>query len=235
MSGPLVRMSAVTKQYATAGSELAPKALDGIDLAIAPGEIVAILGRSGSGKSTLLNLIAGLDGPTSGRVWFESLDLASLDESGLARWRGRRVGIVFQFFQLLPTLTVLENVLLAMDFAGTVPRRERRDRARDLLQRVGIADHANKLPATLSGGQQQRAAIARALANAPSLLIADEPTGNLDSHTAANIVDLFIELAATGVSVLLVTHDESVAMRAHRVVRLADGRILSDRRVGVAA
>lgn len=235
MSAPLVQIRAVTKEYVAAGGSFAQKALDGIDLSIVPGEIVAILGRSGSGKSTLLNLIAGLDTPSSGHVYFESADLGLLNEDAMARWRGRRVGVVFQFFQLLPTLTVLENVLLAMDFAGVVPRSERRERALALLKRVDVVDHANKLPATLSGGQQQRVAIARALANSPALLIADEPTGNLDSNTAAGIVDLFRELAAQNVAVLLVTHDESVAARAHRVIRLADGRVIADGRVGAAA
>lgn len=235
MSAPLVQIRDVTKEYVAAGGNFAQKALDGIDLSIVPGEIVAILGRSGSGKSTLLNLIAGLDTPSSGHVYFESADLGLLNEDAMARWRGRRVGVVFQFFQLLPTLTVLENVLLAMDFAGVVPRSERRERALALLKRVDVIDQANKLPATLSGGQQQRVAIARALANSPALLIADEPTGNLDSNTAAGIVDLFRELAAQNVAVLLVTHDESVAARAHRVVRLADGRVIADRRVGAAA
>jgi putative ABC transport system ATP-binding protein len=235
MPAPLVQLNAVSKEYVSGSGEISRKAVDGVDLAIAPGEIVAILGRSGSGKSTLLNLIAGLDRPTAGKVLFSATDLGLLNENALARWRGRQVGIVFQFFQLLPTLTALENVVLAMDFAGVIARCERRNRAFALLQRVGIAEQANKLPSSLSGGQQQRVAIARALANTPALLIADEPTGNLDSQTATGIVELFTELATQNVAVLIVTHDESVAARAHRIVRLADGRVITDRRVGAAA
>ena len=162
-------------------------------LTVAAGEFVAVVGRSGSGKTTLLNLLAGIDRPTSGTVRVAGADLGTLSESGLAAWRGRNIGLVFQFFQLLPTLTVAENVMLPMDFAKTIPAGQRRDRALQLLDRVGVADQADKLPATLSGGQQQRAAIARALANDPPLLLADEPTGNLDSATAAAVLELFAE------------------------------------------
>lgn len=235
MPTPLVQINAVTKEYISKHGAAAQKALAGVDLTISHGEIVAVLGRSGSGKSTLLNLIAGLDTPSEGKVLFDAVDLSLMNEDALARWRGRKVGIVFQFFQLLPTLTALDNVLLAMDFADVISRGERRDRALALLRRVGVAEQADKLPAMLSGGQQQRVAIARALANRPALLIADEPTGNLDSKNAAGIVDLFVELAEQKVAILLVTHDESVAARAHRIVRIADGRVISDRRVEAAA
>ena len=176
-----IQVSDVVKKYPLAGGEFI--AVDHLSLDIARGEFVAVVGRSGSGKTTLLNLLAGIDRPTSGTLRVAGADLGRLSESGLATWRGRNVGLVFQFFQLLPTLTVAENVMLPMDFAKTVPAGERRDRALQLLERVGVGDQADKLPATLSGGQQQRAAIARALANDPPLLLADEPTGNLDSAT----------------------------------------------------
>jgi putative ABC transport system ATP-binding protein len=179
--GPAIQLRDVVKTYPLAAGGFT--AIDHLSLDIRVGEFVAIVGRSGSGKTTLLNMLAGIDRPTSGLVRAAGADLGSLSESGLASWRARNVGLVFQFFQLLPTLTVIENVMLAMDFARTVPVGERADRAHDLLDRVGIADQADKMPATLSGGQQQRAAIARALANDPPLLLADEPTGNLDSAT----------------------------------------------------
>jgi putative ABC transport system ATP-binding protein len=184
---------------------------------------VAIVGRSGSGKSTLLNMVGGIDRPTSGSVRVLETTLGDLSQSRLAAWRGRTVGVVFQFFQLLPTLTAAENVMLPMDFSGSFPARERRKRALELLSRVGTADQADKLPAALSGGQQQRIAIARALANDPPLIIADEPTGNLDSATGEEIFRLFGELAAAGRTVLVVTHERDVA--ATRTVTLADGRI----------
>ena len=190
--------------------------------------MTAIVGRSGSGKSTLLNLIAGLDRPSAGSVTVSGVSLGALSEDRLAAWRGAQVGVVFQFFQLLPTLTVLENILLAMDFAGAVPVRDRRSRALALLDRVRITDQAGKLPGTLSGGQQQRAAIARALANDPKLLVADEPTGNLDTDSAAVVVGLLTALADDGRAVIVVTHDDNVAARADRVIRLSDGMIVED-------
>ncbi|HCT77469.1 MAG TPA: ABC transporter ATP-binding protein [Micromonosporaceae bacterium] len=202
-------------------------AVDNLSLDIAKGEFVAVVGRSGSGKTTLLNLLAGIDRPTSGTVRAAGADLGSLSESGLAAWRGRHVGLVFQFFQLLPTLTVAENVMLPMDFAKTVPADRRRSRAMDLLQRVGIADQADKLPAMLSGGQQQRAAIARALANDPPLLLADEPTGNLDSHTADAVLALFSDLNAEGRTIVVVTHERDIRSIVGREVRLVDGRIVA--------
>ena len=226
-SGPVIQVDDVVKTYPLGGGEVV--AVDHVDLDIAPGEFVAIVGRSGSGKTTLLNLLAGIDRPTSGTVHAAGADLGSLSESGLAAWRGDNVGLVFQFFQLLPTLTVLENVLLPMDFAGRVPPARRRDVGTALLERVGIADQAGKLPAMLSGGQQQRAAIARALANDPPLVLADEPTGNLDSVTANAVLDLFAELNAEGRTIVVVTHERDIRSLVSREVTLVDGRVVADR------
>jgi putative ABC transport system ATP-binding protein len=203
-------------------------ALRGIDLEVAAGQFVAVVGRSGSGKSTLLNVIGGLDRPSSGSVVVGGLALESLTEARLATWRGGNVGIVFQFFQLLPTLTALENVLLPMDFANVSAARERRPRALSLLERLGVASHAGKLPAALSGGEQQRVAIARALANDPKVLLADEPTGNVDSATGQGVIELLRGLAGDGRTVLVVTHDAKVAALADRVVTLADGSLVGD-------
>ena len=221
----LIELRDVSKCYARPGGP-SFDALKSVTCTISAAGMIAIVGRSGSGKSTLLHLIAGLDRPSAGSVEVSGVSLGSLDEGRLAEWRGAEVGIVFQFFQLLPTLTVLENILLAMDFVGSVPSRSRRSRALALLDRVGIADQANKLPGTLSGGQQQRAAVARALANEPRLLVADEPTGNLDSESAATILSLLTSLATDGRSVVVVTHDNHIAGRADRLIRLSDGRIV---------
>jgi putative ABC transport system ATP-binding protein len=210
-------------------------ALDRVSLEVAQREFVAIVGKSGSGKSTLINMIAGIDRPTSGEIRVAGTRLNELSESMLAGWRGRNVGVVFQFFQLLPTLTVAENIVLPMDFGASYPVRERRPRALALLDRVGIADQADKLPANLSGGQQQRAAIARALANDPPILLADEPTGNLDSRTAGQVLELFAGLAHSGTTVVIVTHEREIAGAVDRIVVLSDGRIEVDRRVGVAS
>jgi putative ABC transport system ATP-binding protein len=203
-------------------------AVDHLSLDIAFGEFVAIVGRSGSGKTTLLNLLAGIDRPTSGVVRVAGADLGSLSESGLAAWRGQNVGLVFQFFQLLPTLTVIENVMLPMDFAKKIPVGERRPRAQELLDRVGVGDQADKVPATLSGGQQQRAAIARALANDPPILLADEPTGNLDSATAEAVLKLFADLNGDGQTIVVVTHERDIRSIVGREVTIVDGRIVTD-------
>jgi putative ABC transport system ATP-binding protein len=223
---PLVDLRDVTKTYATPGGDY--RALAGVTCQLRAGELVAIVGRSGSGKSTLLNLVTGIDRPSSGQVLVRDTDVHALDESRLAAWRGRNVGVVFQFFQLLPTLTIAENVALPMDFCATFPPGERRRRALALLERVGVADQADKLPLTLSGGQQQRAAIARALANDPMLLVADEPTGNLDSRTGDAVWALFGQLADEGKTVMVVTHDREVRRIAKRVIGLDDGLIVSD-------
>lgn len=220
----MITLQGVTKTFETPAGAF--PALRGIDLAIGTGEFVAIVGRSGSGKSTLLNMLAGIDRPTSGTVAVGGTMLQGLGHDRLAAWRGRTVGVVFQFFQLLPTLTVAENVMLPMGFAGTVPADQRRGLAVELLERVGVPEQADKLPATLSGGQQQRAAIARALANDPPLIVADEPTGNLDSTTSAEIFRLFGALAAQGKTVALVTHEREAVSGAGRTVTLADGRIV---------
>jgi len=187
---------------------------------------VAVVGPSGSGKSTLLNLISGIDKPTAGRVVVGGVEVSALDENALARWRGEHVGIVFQFFQLLPTLTALENVMLPMQFRGKFPGQQR-ERAMAALARVGLADRADQLPAELSGGEQQRVAIARALANDPPILLADEPTGNLDSETGERIVALLAGLHQQGKTIVLVTHEDTLARAAGRVLRMQDGRIAS--------
>ncbi len=221
----MIRMQAVTKTYETAAGSFA--ALRGIDLEIRAGEMVAIVGRSGSGKSTLLNMVAGIDRPTSGEVAVAGTSIQSLSHDRLATWRGRSVGIVFQFFQLLPTLTVIENVMLPMDFCGAIPPNARRDRALELLDRVGVPEQADKLPSTLSGGQQQRVAIARALANDPPLILADEPTGNLDSSTGEAVFRLFGDLVADGKTVVIVTHERDAVSGVSRTVTLADGCVAS--------
>lgn len=225
----MIELKGVQKQYATAAGAFS--ALRDVDLRVAAGELVAVVGKSGSGKSTLLNLVAGIDRPSAGEVTVAGTRLGTLPEGPLAAWRGRNVGVVFQFFQLLPTLTILENVALPMDLCRTRPRREARRRALELLDQVGIAEQAAKLPAALSGGQQQRAAIARALANDPPVLVADEPTGNLDSRTADSVLALLAASADQGRTVLMVTHERDVASRVQRVVTLVDGAVVGDERV----
>ena len=219
---PLIRLSGVGKTYAGDGATC--HALAGFDLDVQAGEFVAITGQSGSGKSTVLNLLGGLDRPSAGEVWVDGQAVHALPERDLASWRGRSVGIVFQFFQLMPTLTALENIMLPMDLARRCPAGERRQRAMALLHRLGIDGQADKLPSAMSGGQQQRVAVARALANSPALLLADEPTGNLDSHNASSLLDLLEELVADGQTLVMVTHDPAVLRRAHRTVTLVDGR-----------
>jgi putative ABC transport system ATP-binding protein len=217
----LIGLRGVTKTYESPAGAF--HALRGIDLEIRAGEFVAIVGKSGSGKSTLLNMVGGIDSPTSGLVTVGGTAIQSLGPSRLAAWRGRTVGIVFQFFQLLPTLTAAENVMLPMDFCGTLPARRRRPRALDLLGRVEVADQADKLPSSLSGGQQQRVAIARAMANDPPVILADEPTGNLDTEAGAAVFRLLGELAAGGKTVVVVTHEREAASAVGRTVTIVDG------------
>jgi putative ABC transport system ATP-binding protein len=222
-SSRMINLTQVTKNFETPAGEF--PALCGITLEIAAGELVAVIGKSGSGKSTLLNLIAGIDRPSSGRVVVGDKSLGELSEARLALWRGTNIGLVFQFFQLMPTLTAAENVMLPMDFVGTIPPRLRRVRALELLEEVGLARHANKLPSALSGGEQQRVAIARALANDPPILLADEPTGNLDSRTATAIFTAFASWAQRGKTVLIVTHERDIAMTFSRTIELVDGAV----------
>jgi putative ABC transport system ATP-binding protein len=225
-SEPIIGLHQVVKTYESSSQSFA--ALRDVSLQIQPGEFVAVVGKSGSGKTTLLNLLAGIDRPSSGAVSVAGTHLHSLSESRLAEWRGRTIGLVFQFFQLLPTLTVAENVMLPMDFLEIVPPADRRSKALELLSRVGIADQADKLPVTLSGGQQQRAAIARALANDPPILMADEPTGNLDEATRASVLELFAQLNADGRTIIVVTHERDISDYADRQVTLVDGRVADD-------
>lgn len=220
---PIIRLSAITKSYPVADGTF--QALRNVSLTLERGQFIAITGKSGSGKSTLLNLITGIDQPTQGEVMINDVRVDKLSEHELARWRGKNVGVVFQFFQLLPTLTILENVMLPMDFCSTYPRSERRQRALALLEKVNIAEQADKFPSALSGGQQQRAAIARALANDPPLLVADEPTGNLDSQNAVAIMDLFQNLSKQGKTVVVVTHEKEFSNLFERSIHLTDGAI----------
>ena len=224
--GALIDLRDVVKNYETGAGEV--PVLKDITLHVHPGEFISVVGPSGSGKSTLLNMITGIDRPTSGEVFVTGEAVHKLSENQLAHWRGRNVGVIFQFFQLLPTLTILENVMLPMDFCNVYRRRERKDQALHLLDHVGIADQAHKLPSALSGGQQQRAAIARSLANDPSLVVADEPTGNLDSQTAGEMFALFEELVSEGKTLVVVTHDRSLSQRSKRVLHLLDGRLSKD-------
>ncbi len=222
---PLISLRGVSKTYPAAGTDFT--ALAGIDLDIARGEFVAVVGPSGSGKSTLLNLLAGIDQPSTGSITVGGKAVHSMGERELCAWRGSDVGIVFQFFQLLPTLTALENVLLPMDFCARWPAAERGRRALQLLQRLGVADQAHKFPAALSGGQQQRVAVARALANAPALVLADEPTGNLDSHNAQTLLNILADLVRSEqLTVVMVTHERTAVQQATRCVALADGRLV---------
>jgi putative ABC transport system ATP-binding protein len=223
---PLIALSHVTKTFS--GAAGAFTALDDISLTINRGDFAVVVGQSGSGKSTLLGLLSGIDRPTRGEVVVGGTAVHTLSEQKMSSWRGKAVGIVFQFFQLLPTLTAAENVMLPMDFCGTWPVKERLGRAMALLSRLGVADQANKFPPKLSGGQQQRVAIARALANEPSLLLADEPTGNLDSRTADAILELFRSLAHDGQTVVMVTHERSARRLASQTITLSDGQIVAN-------
>lgn len=221
----LIELHNVIKTYQSAAGTFT--ALKKADLTVAAGEFVAIVGKSGSGKSTLINMVTGIDRPTSGEVLVGDTAVHTLSEGQMAVWRGRNLGIIFQFFQLLPTLTVIENVMLPMDFCNMYSPGERKTRAMHLLEQVDMAENAYKLPSAISGGQQQRVAIARALANDPPILIADEPTGNLDSKTANAVFDLFTSLAAQGKTILMVTHDNDLARRASRSIIVADGLIVN--------
>lgn len=225
-NGYLIYMRDIVKTFQTAAGPFT--ALKTVDLRVNPGEFVAIIGKSGSGKSTLINMLTGIDRPTHGEIFIGGTAVHNLDEGQVATWRGTHLGVVFQFFQLLPTLTAVENVRLPMDFCNLYTPAERNERALHLLELVGIAEHAHKLPNHLAGGQQQRAAIARALANDPPIIATDEPTGNLDWHTAENVMSLFENLVAQGKTILMVTHDDDLAARATRTIALADGEIVNE-------
>jgi len=226
-SGALIHLKDVRKAYKTPAGDFL--ALKGIDLQVQEGEFLAVVGKSGAGKSTLVNMITGIDRPTFGEIRVGVQAIQDMNEDQIATWRGKHVGVVFQFFQLLPMLTCAENVMMPMDFAGLYSGpRERRQRALHLLEQVGIAEHADKVPSAVSGGQRQRVAIARALANDPMLLAADEPTGNLDSKTADAMFQVFERLVTEGKTILLVTHDRDLAARATRRVHIADGQIVDE-------
>jgi putative ABC transport system ATP-binding protein len=222
----IIELKQVYKAYPQAGA--LQTVLHDINLRVVPGEFVAIVGPSGNGKSTLLNLLAGIDHPSQGEVIVNGLALHTLGNEKLTLWRGAHVGIVFQFFQLLPALSLLQNIVLPMDFLGKLNKRQRRERAMRLLERVGLADAANRLPSQVSGGQQQRAAIARALANDPPLIVADEPTGNLDAATADSVFELFAHLRDQGKTLVMVTHNETLADAASRKLEIRSGRIHAD-------
>src|SRR5215216_5285004 len=222
----MIDLRQLVKTYETSSGPFT--ALHDVNLHIQTGEFVAVVGKSGSGKTTLLIVLAGIDRPTSGVISVAGTRLDSLSESQLAEWRGRTIGLVFQFFQLLPTLTIVENVMLPMDFVDIVPAAKRRFKALELLERVDIADQADKLPTALSGGQQQRAAIARALANDPPILMADEPTGNLDEATRTSVLELFAKLNDEGRTLVVVTHERDVNSYVDRLITLVDGRVADD-------
>jgi len=226
-ASPLIRMADVVKTYDT--GEVPFTALRGIDLDVDAGEFIGLIGKSGSGKTTLINMITGIDRPSSGTVFIDGTPVHKLNENQLAVWRGKTIGVVFQFFQLLPTLTVAENVMLPMDFCNVYTTAERPERALHLLEQVEMVDQADKLPSALSGGQQQRVAIARALANDPPILAADEPTGNLDSKTAEAVFSLFERLVDDGKTIIMVTHDADIASRVRRSLHVSDGEIVEER------
>jgi len=227
---PIVEVNNVVKSFQVGSSELT--ILKGVSFRVQPGEFVSIVGPSGNGKSTLLNMITGIDRPSSGEIIVTGKPVHKMSEDRLAAWRGENVGIIFQFFQMLPALSLLQNVILPMDLANKYKPKERRERAEHLLEIVGLADQVHKLPSAVSGGQQQRAAIARALANDPALLIADEPTGNLDSATSHDVFDLFNDVVSKGKTMVMVTHDKELAQRVPRVVEILDGKITRDEFVG---
>lgn len=223
---PIIQVNKVVKNFRT--SDLDVTVLKDISLEILEGEFVAIVGASGNGKSTLLNMITGIDHPTSGEVIVTGQILNSLSENQLAAWRGGNIGIVFQFFQLLPSLNLLQNTILPMDFLKQLPRKKRRERAQFLLELVGLKDQMDKLPSQVSGGQQQRAAIARALANDPPLIVADEPTGNLDARTSGEVFDLFSHLVDQGKTLVMVTHNQELACQVPRTIEIMNGQVVRD-------
>jgi putative ABC transport system ATP-binding protein len=223
---PLIQLREVVKSYPAGDGYV--DVLKGINLEIHEGQYVALVGPSGNGKSTLLNMVTGIDQPTSGTVIVGGRPLHKLNENQLAAWRGPNVGIVFQFFQLLPALNLLQNVIMPMDFTGNLKAKQRRERAYHLLEMVGLSDHVNKLPSMISGGQQQRAAIARALANDPPIVVADEPTGNLDAQTSEELLDVFERLSNSGKTLLMVTHSQALARRTNRIIEIKNGLIVRD-------
>jgi putative ABC transport system ATP-binding protein len=228
----IVQVKNVVKSFPVGDGEVT--ILKGISFDVGAGEFLSIVGPSGNGKSTLLNMITGIDRPSDGEVIVTGRQVHNMSENQLAAWRGENVGIIFQFFQMLPALSLLQNVILPMEFAGKYKSKERRERAMQLLTSVGLADQVHKLPGMVSGGQQQRAAIARALANEPPLLVADEPTGNLDTRSAGDVFDLFSDMVSRGTTLLMVTHDKELANRVPRVVEITDGKITRDEYVGGA-
>jgi putative ABC transport system ATP-binding protein len=223
---PLIRIQHISKVFRTGAGDFT--ALEDVNLDFYRGEFIGVVGKSGSGKSTLANMITGIDHPTGGEIVIDGKTVTSMNESDMSVWRGNNLGIVFQFYQLLPMLSLLENVILPMDFCNRFDPVEREGRARDLLQLVGLADLADKLPAMTSGGQQQSAAIARALANDPPILVADEPTGNLDSRTAESVFELFCQLVDQGKTIIMVTHDPGLARRTTRMVHIRDGKVTTE-------
>ena len=226
----IVSLSGVEKTFPVGDS--AVRVLKGISFSVQAGEFVSVVGPSGSGKTTLLNMMTGIDAPSAGQVVVTGRAIHGMSENALAAWRGENVGIIFQFFQMLPALNLLQNVILPMDFAARYPRRERSDRAAELLKLVGLEDHLTKLPNMVSGGQQQRAAIARALANDPPLLVTDEPTGNLDGRTAEDVFELLLRLSSQGKTIVMVTHNTELAGRVPRLIEVSDGRIARDEATG---
>lgn len=225
-SKTIIKLKNVKKVYSAGGTDFL--ALDGINLDIEKGELLAIVGKSGSGKSTLLNLLGGIDTKAEGSIIINGNELNGMKEKELSHFRSENIGFIFQFFQLMPTLTVLENILMPMDFSNKIPRLKRRERAEMLLNKVNILSHANKFPSSLSGGEQQRVAIARALANDPDIIFADEPTGNLDSNTTEEIFTLLQEITEEGKNVIMVTHNNELAERCKRTVTISDGHIADD-------
>jgi len=223
---PIIELRRLSKSYHTPAGAI--PALRGLDLSVTAGEFLAVVGKSGAGKSTLVNMVTGIDRPDSGDICIAGTELHHLSEDDRARWRGLNLGVVFQFFQLLPSISLIKNVTIPMEFCGVYAPKERRERALHILEQVGLAEHVHKRPSEISGGQQQRVAIARALANDPPILVADEPTGNLDSRTSDEIMDVFAGMVEQGKTLLIVTHDRGVARRATRQVRIVDGLIEQD-------